>query len=266
MLKTKLLRRIPRDDIRRSAEEVMCKLPGFWKEFRRPQLERVCDELSWVYVENGVIVDLGGGNGFHASILSNLGMRAVCVDFFKTRAKGNFDDQFYEHDLEAERISRELGVEFIHTDLLEWNPPYGLNSIDAVMTFDNIEHLHHSPRRLYKKMVEVLKPGGLFLIGAPNAANLLKRFRVPLGMNIFAYLEHWYMHENFIGHVREPILSDLHFIAKDIGLSCVRKVGRNWLGLYRVPKILLKPARMFSSVMEFCPSLCSDIYVLGTKD
>lgn len=49
------------------------------------------------------------------------------------------DDQFYDHDLEAEQVAYRLGVEFIHTDVLGWEPPFEEATIEVVMSFDNAE-------------------------------------------------------------------------------------------------------------------------------
>lgn len=254
------------NEVRNAAEYVISQLPEFWRDFRTPQLPRVCQELSWIFVEGGTVVDLGGSSGFHTSILARLGMKAICVDNFKTRKKGHVNDHFYEHDLAAEQIASKLHVEFIHTNILDWKPPFREAAIDVVMSFDNIEHLHHSPRNLYKQMVQCLKPDGLFLLGAPNAANLFKRLKIALGKNIYSRLEEWYMHEQFIGHVREPVVSDLLLIAKDIGLKVIDVFGKNWLGLTKLRGRKQFLATIFSKPLEFFPSLCSDIYILAIKE
>ena len=254
------------NEVRSAGEFVISQLSEYWRDLLTPHLPRVCQELSWIFVKGGTFVDIGGGIGFHTSILARLGMKAICVDNFKTRGKGTAADNFYDHDLEAEQIAHKTGVQFIHTDILKWKPPFEENSIDVVMSFDNIEHLHHSPRNIYKQIVKCLKPNGLFLLGGPNAANLFKRVRVSLGKNIFSKLEDWYMHEQYIGHVREPIVSDLIYIVEDLDLKVVKVFGRNWLGLkiLRGRKQVL--AQILSKSLEPFPTLCSDIYILATKE
>ncbi|MHC5062228.1 MAG: hypothetical protein ACYTFK_14320, partial [Planctomycetota bacterium] len=109
------------------------------------------------------------------------------------------------------------------------------------------------------------RPDGLFLLGAPNAANLLKRFRVPLGENIFAKIEDWYMYEKFIGHVREPVVADLLYICKDLELEVLRIIGRNWIGLKRVPKGMKIVGYSLDKILRLFPSLCSNIFILAAK-
>ncbi len=110
-----------------------------------------------------------------------------------------------------------------------------------------------------------MRPEGLFLLGGPNAANLFKRAMVPLGRNIYSRLEDWYMHEHFIGHVREPVVSDFLFIAGDLDLKVLNIAGRNWLGLGKLPGPMQAPAGIFSKILELFPALCSDIYLLAKK-
>jgi SAM-dependent methyltransferase len=190
-------------------------------------------------------------------------MRAICVDNFKVRGLGTVDDYFYKHDLEAEDCARKLGVEFIHTDLLTWSVPYAENSIDAVMSFDNLEHLHHSPRRTYQQLTRALREQGIFLLGGPNAANLLKRIRILFGGNVFSSLNEWYFHDKFIGHVREPVVDDFLEIAQDLNLHVEQIKGRNWLGYDKYGYNFT--ARLFDNFLRSRPSLCSDIYLLATK-
>jgi len=75
--------RIPVNKVRSSAAYVISQLPEFWRSFRTPQLHRVCEELSWLFVEGGTIVDIGCSSGFHTSVMAQLGMKAICVDNFK---------------------------------------------------------------------------------------------------------------------------------------------------------------------------------------
>lgn len=238
--------------------EAISLLPDFYKEMYKNHSSRVAEEISWVYRPGRVVVDLGGGVGLHCMVCALLGMDAHSVDFFRLRPG---EDGSSDHRLEAEEAAKNVGVNFIHTDLLDWNPSFSEKSIDVVMSFDAIEHLHHSPKTLFEKMVRCLKPGGSFLLGAPNAANVLKRFRVMMGMNIFARLEDWYELKCFVGHVREPIVADLRFIGEKIGLKNIRVIGRNWLGIVRFGVW----GKVVDPLLRPFPTLCSDIYMIGTK-
>jgi len=71
--------------------------------------------------------------------------------------------------------------------------------------------------------------------------------------------------DTFRGYVREPDVSDLMYIASDIGLIDVRIIGRNWLG-YKSPKPAI---RILTKIMDYPlrlkPSLCADIYMTGIR-
>ena len=64
-----MIHHITVNEVRSAGEFVISQLPAFWKDFWTPQLPRVCEELSWIFVEGGTVVDLGGSSGFHTSIL-----------------------------------------------------------------------------------------------------------------------------------------------------------------------------------------------------
>jgi hypothetical protein len=75
----------------------------------------------------------------------------------------------------------------------------------------------------------------------------------------------WYEVEQFRSHVREPDVTDLRYIAADLGLKNARVIGRNWSG-YRSR---LRAARIITPLIDRAlrlrPSLCSDIYLVGRK-
>ena len=108
-----------------------------------------------------------------------------------------------------------------------------------------------------------LRPGGRLVIATPNCVNLRKRITVPLGRGKWSALEEWYDHELFRGHVREPDVDDLRFIAGDIGLQDFRIVGRNWNGYYSGSGLIRALTGVFDPLLRLKPSLCSDLYLIG---
>ena len=142
-----------------------------------------------------------------------------------------------------------------------------------VTCFHSLEHWHHSPKRLFKEIVRTLKPGGILVIATPNAVNLRKRAFVLLGKSNLPTLNDWYNAGDpvFRGHVREPVIADLEQLMEWNGLKVSRVYGRNFIGrrskvLAGVPAPLLGfAARTSQAVLQFFPSLCSDIHVVGRK-
>jgi SAM-dependent methyltransferase len=140
--------------------------------------------------------------------------------------------------------------------------PFPDGSFDAVTSFDSLEHWHHSPRRLFREIRRVLAPGGLLLLGAPNAVNLRKRFAVPLGRSTWASWHDWYEADDFHGHVREPTVGDFARIARDVPLESWSVFGRNWLG-YRGGRLRRVVTRVLDRPLRLRPSLCADLYLVG---
>ena len=95
-------------------------------------------------------------------------------------------------------------------------------------SFDSMEHWHHSPKRLFRQVsAQLLKPRGRFVLGVPNCINARKRLSVPLGIGKWSAIEDRYEEPEFRGHVREPDVADLRYIARDMGLKDVQIFGRN---------------------------------------
>jgi hypothetical protein len=75
----------------------------------------------------------------------------------------------------------------------------------------------------------------------------------------------WYDPDRFRGHVREPDVEDLRTIARDMGLIDVEIHGRNWLGYHSRYPLVPQLTPLIDRALRPFPSLCADIYVIGTK-
>src|SRR5690606_4681130 len=102
------------------------------------------------------------------------GFSSILVDDFRDPVNASLGEAALEPH-------RKRGVEIISRDVIADGVDFAPDSLDAVTTFDSIEHWHHSPKRLLHQLMDALKPGGLLIIGAPNCVNLRKRISVPLG-------------------------------------------------------------------------------------
>ena len=162
-------------------------------------------------------------------------------------------------------LHRAYGVEIIQADLIDQGPDLPPESLDAVTSFDSMEHWHGSPKRLFHNCIRALRPGGMFLVGTPNCVNLRKRLTVPLGFGKWSSMQHWYEQPVFRGHVREPDVADLLYIARDLGLVGVRIIGRNWAGYASARRALRVATSLADRALRWRPSLCSDIYLSGIK-
>jgi SAM-dependent methyltransferase len=140
-----------------------------------------------------------------------------------------------------------------------------LEPVDVFTSFDSIEHWHDSPKRALHEMMRVLKPGGLLVIGVPNAVNVRKRITVPLGFNNWSHMSEWYDKPRFFSHVREPVVADLVYIAQDLELEETQILGRNWSGYFSSRASIRGLTTVADSLLRLRPSLCSDLYLVGRK-
>jgi len=207
---------------------------------------------------HGTVADIGGGVGLFSVGCAAIGLHAILVD--------DFADPVNElHGDEALRPHRDVGVGIVRRDVIADGLGLDAESCDVITTFDSVEHWHHSPKRLFADVMAALKPGGWFFMGVPNAVNLRKRIQVPLGKGSWSQMADWYEQPVFRGHVREPSVPDLHYIARDMGLVDVQIIGRNWLAYQAGNPRIRWAAPHIDRILQRRPSLCSDIYLLGRK-
>ncbi len=217
------------------------------------------------------IVDLGAGLCWFDPILRKLGPEVTLVDDYG--GGGGVDKERRDAALAVlDRLKSDFGIRVEEIDFLKHPLPFADATVDAVTCFHSLEHWHDSPKALFAEIVRVLRPGGHVIFATPNAANIRKRVTVFLGKNNWAPLDEWY-HEPppFRGHVREPVLADLHRILEWNGLRVVGSHGRNFIGreshaLSWLPRPLLHAvADVTQQVLQFFPTLCSDLHVVGQK-
>ena len=223
---------------------------------------------------DAAICDVGSGVGLFPAACASAGMRVTMMDDFappfadeaSARANPDAPDAVNFGGVEeALAYHRSLGVAVATRDPLEAGFGFEPDSLDVVTSFDSMEHWHRSPKRLFGEILEALRPGGLFFLGVPNCVNLRKRLTVPLGYGKWSQMSHWYEPEYFRGHVREPDVDDLHYIARDLGLDRVEILGRNWAGLVSPNRWLRRLTPLIDGLLSRRPTLCSDLYLVGRK-
>ncbi len=208
---------------------------------------------------SGQVCDIGGGWGALSAVCSKNGLHCHLVD--------DFADQGFAVNINEPRHRMPIDFGFsVHSlDVTRESLPFGSDSLDVVSSFDSMEHWHRSPKKLFMQIIDVLRPGGTFIIGAPNCVNLRKRLTVPFGYGKWSGMNDWYESDIFRGHVREPDVDDLQYIARDLGLVNIRIIGRNWAGLANPNSLVRAGTLLFDQVLQLRPSVCSDIYLIGNK-
>jgi SAM-dependent methyltransferase len=212
---------------------------------------------------NGVsgleVADLGGGVGlFPLAIAAHGAKRVVLIDDFRDPVNQRLGESIFD-------LHRSSGVEVISRDVVAEGISDLPGQFDVISTFDSMEHWHRSPKELFHQVIDKLRPGGAFILGAPNCVNLRKRITTPLGWGKWSALADWYEQPVFRGHVREPDVADLRYIAADMGLRDVEIFGRNWIG-HLSPNPLVRAATfVLDRPLRLAPSLCADLYMIGQK-
>jgi SAM-dependent methyltransferase len=213
-----------------------------------PRLAWQLDLIRRTVPHGGKVMDIGGGIGLFSPSLGRAGYRTTLVD--------KFDDPVNKHYPIASLRTHD-GVEIIEADATRYIPPE--NSFDAISCIHSIEHWHRSPKTALHAMMRALKPGGMLLIGVPNCVHLKHRIGTLFGRNKWSPMEDWYERPAFRSHVREPDVDDLHYIAKDIGLTNYRIIGRNWV-INAGPLM-----RGIDWLLQFRSTLCKDLYLIGFR-
>jgi SAM-dependent methyltransferase len=204
------------------------------------------------------LADIGGGIGLYSVGCAAAGLKPILVDDFQ-------DENNRPIAEEVLRLHKSKGVQIISQDVISKPLDLPDNSLDAITCFDSMEHWHNSPKRLFHRLMQILKPGGLFVLAVPNCVNMRKRLTVPFGNGKWSRMEYWYEPDVFRAHVREPDVDDLHYIARDLKLQNVEILGRNWLGYASGKPVIRAATKVVDKILQFRPTLCSNIYLLGTK-
>jgi len=208
--------------------------------------------------EGGAVADIGGGFGLFSVGCAVAGMTATLIDDFG-------DPINKELGWSPLGLHERFGVRIVSRDVIADGLGLAVESMDVITSFDSMEHWHNSPKTLFAEVMACLKPGGWFFLGVPNCVNLRKRLTVPFGHGKWSSMEDWYEQPTFRGHVREADVSDLRYIARDMGLVAPKVMGRNWLGYANSRRWMRVLTKAVDLPLRLWPSLCSDLYLLGQK-
>jgi 2-polyprenyl-3-methyl-5-hydroxy-6-metoxy-1,4-benzoquinol methylase len=205
------------------------------------------------------VCDIGGGIGLFSVGCAAYGMkRSVLIDDFDDSVNRRVGESILD-------LHKRNGVEIILRNVIETGIADIRGTFDIITSFDSMEHWHNSPKKLFQEVMAKLKPGGVFVLAVPNCVNMRKRITVPLGVGKWSRIQEWYEAEKFRGHVREPDVGDLNYIARDMGLVNTRIHGRNWLGYYSANPAVRLVTKIVDYPLRLVPSLCANIYLTGRK-
>jgi SAM-dependent methyltransferase len=244
--------------------DIVRRYPPSLRDGQASLARRFAFEIDLTFARAGTpsprVCDVGGGWGTFALGCAARGARVTLVDDYGDSGFNN------EEDLAAiQGLLREFGVESVARDVVRDGLGFAEGSFDAVTSFESLEHWHHSPKRALRSMLAALAPGGALIVSAPNCSNLRKRLTAPLGRGKWSSMHDWYEQDVFRGHVREPDVDDLRYIARDLGLQQVEVLGRNWMGYYNDSTLVRRLTPLADRLLQLRPSLCANLYLVGRK-
>jgi SAM-dependent methyltransferase len=123
-----------------------------------------------------------------------------------------------------DRFPREDGEHHHEHDLNELDYP-DLETYDAVVCAEVVEHLHVPVESVLERLGAVLGPGGHLVLQTPNATSLPKRLRMLVGRNPYEPIRR---EPRNPGHFHEYTLRELRGAAAAAGLDVERIVTANY--------------------------------------
>jgi SAM-dependent methyltransferase len=242
--------------------EVAQDYPSVVRESQLTDVERIAFHIGLIQrygKAGGRICDMGGGVGMFAPACAVLGYDTTLIDDFRDELAFNCGSNLFaphaRHGVKV--ISRDVMTEPVR--FLEDEFPEG--SFDVVTVFDSMEHWRHSVRPLFRSLKKSLAADGIFIICSPKRKNLPRRVLNLLRGRRRSTVREWYDSDLLHDEVREPGVSDLRYICRDLGLKILSITGRNWLDRMSYPAL----SRFSDPLLRVWPEMCSDMYLVGAK-
>lgn len=220
------------------------------------------------------VLDLGGGVGVNFLILRHLGHtgRLILVERF---------DEYDESNrmgsrAAALRLLRNADVDVLQMDFWpDCSLPLEESAVDTACCYDVLEHLPGHPLRQLRELYRIVKPGGRVLIGAPNAASLMKRVKLLGGKQPYSSYDEW-VQERYYEHFREylrPEYEDLliraGFVDVTSSYSAAVTDSRARNSYYRRKRSPISATalalRSVALIEKLLPSLRHTVYAEGLK-
>ncbi|BCO37074.1 class I SAM-dependent methyltransferase [Mycobacterium heckeshornense] len=158
------------------------------------------------------VLEAGCGEGYGANLIARVARRVIAID--------------YDHAAVAHVCARYPRVQALHANLTEL--PLADDSVDAVVSFQVVEHLWDQPR-FVRECARVLRPAGLLMVSTPNRITFSPGRDSPL--NPF--------------HTRELDAAELTTLLVDNGFVAV-----NISGVFHGPRLREMDVRHGGSIID----------------
>jgi SAM-dependent methyltransferase len=240
--------------------ETIAHYPPSVRGYYEGDRDRLAHDVDLINgIATGTLVDLGAGFSPFGLAMQRAGWRAHIVDQFDYAV----DAAHQVPDKMILALFAEAGAAVHRCDIQGAPLPFATGSADVATCFAVLEHFHRSPRAFLAEVHRVVRPGGWFVASCPNSVNLRKRLSVVAGRtNLPAVQAFWHDGDpTWHGHVREPTLSELAWMATEAGFRVEATFGRNFLARQNFGAA----GRLLDPLLRFAPGLCSDIYVVARR-
>jgi len=182
-------------------------------------VERLGGALGWRLGAQARVLDVGCGRGRVLAALRALGVELVT-------GLDDFGDETHAAADPRVDLAR-IGAAAVAHDLTRIPWPLAGGAFDLVVCFNTLEHLAHGPRPVLAEVRRVLAPGGLVVLGEPNAVCLYKRLRVLAGRTNYPRFDAWWDQVPWRGHVREAAPGELRRALERAGFATAPEIGRD---------------------------------------
>jgi 2-polyprenyl-3-methyl-5-hydroxy-6-metoxy-1,4-benzoquinol methylase len=206
------------------------------------------------------VLELGIGWGGASLCLAREGALVIGVD--------DFSDGLDVQGVPQMRFLEAQRVRVVRGNLLAL--PVRRASFDVVILNDVLEHMS-VPKRVLRMINGLLKPGGLFIMEVPNSVALYKRLRVLCGRSNYYRIEHFFLDEEYRGHVREYTKTEIAYMFEQTGFTAleirgVNQAYRPWFES-RTPSAAARPLLRLYSALTGLRDTWKDHYCcLARKD
>jgi SAM-dependent methyltransferase len=133
------------------------------------------------------------------------------LGFTHEASRGGHLPEFIE--LESDKF---ISFDLNHSDNPDAYPQ--AEPFDLIVMGEVLEHLHTSPVHVFRFLKTLLKPGGLLIVGTPNAVALERRITLLAGKNPYEIIR---LNKHNPGHFREYTVEELKMLGKEAGLDLI---------------------------------------------
>ena len=165
------------------------------------------------------ILDVGGGMGVNLICLQKM-MGSALELFLVDRFEEYTEDNPMGTCTKGIELMQKANISVTHQDFLK-DPSlrYDCGYFDVVSCFDVVEHIPKNPLQLFAEVKRILKPGGVFILGAPNSIALNRRIKLLVGIHPYMPFDEW-CSDNYYSHYREYSHKEYKYLLEIAGFKC----------------------------------------------